>query len=44
MGSDAGDGFKRALVYYVEFRAIDANGLQRGLPSDTYNIHFIIRK
>ena len=44
MGEDAGDGFKRALVYYVEFRAVDANGLQRGLPSDTYNIHFIIRK
>ena len=44
MGNDAGDGFKRAFVYYVEFRAIDANGLQRGLPSDTYNIHFIIRK
>ena len=44
LGSDAGDGFKRAFVYYVEFRAIDANGLQAGIPSDTYNIHFIIRK
>ena len=41
---NVGNGYKGALIYYVEFRAVDANGGQDHSSSETYNIHYIIHK
>jgi hypothetical protein len=42
--NNVGSGYKGALIYYVEFRAVDANVGQDHMSSETYNIHYIIHK